>query len=358
MADERKPVISSVWTVGVTPSAKPSAGRTATGSAGRTDRPFREPAKAAPVKDAPVKKPAPTTAASDDDESWFDRKPASAPVSRRESKSIRADRLSKTVPDRDPSYEPEHAAEPVQAHKPPYSKPADTEADAERERRRAEAAARREAAKAEKERLRSEERAAAEAAAARAAALPCRNGYCGRVSKLSEMPEDSIPGRMTRWFTSLFAGDPYSPSQKGYSFFLIPDDPAQGTVAVSVLGDVHLVDGQHVCIKGRLQGRSNLMAQRIWWDTRAESRSFLDEDDKADWAPLADPRAKSAASLRILALLGIVLGFGLLTILINGVIAPLFGWLAVEGPELITTAILLLIGYFWLRNTFRRRRRW
>lgn len=338
MADEKKPGYSSVWTVGVTPSEKP-AKKPAADAAGRTSAYADPPVKKPPVKTPPREKkpawkPAARDIATDAGDDWPDKGLTTTgtgtipPAPKKPDPSTR-----RIVPVEDPAAEA---------------------ARLERERQKAEQARLREEEKRERERKRAEARAAAERAAARAAALPCRNGYCGRVSKLEEMHEDSIPGKMTRWFTALFAGDTYSPSNKGCSFFLIPDDPEGSTLVVRALGDLRLANGQHLCIKGRLQDKNSLVAQRIWWDTRADSMSRMDEDYEPDWAPLADSRGRSAASLRILVVVCIVLGIFLFNVLFNGLLVPLFGWLAVEAPTLIVMGIFIVIGINWLRNSFRR----
>lgn len=335
MADEKKPGYSSVWTVGVTPSGK-TAKKPSSGSAGSSRGPASTPSETVrpPRKPSERDMSASKPAYADVDDGWADEDLDSTsaggvpPVSRKPDR-----KPTRTRPDVDPAAEA---------------------ARLERERLKAEEARRREAERLERERKRTEERAAAEKAAARAAAMPCRNGYCGRVSKLEDMHEDSIPGKLTRWFTALFTGDPYSPSNKGCSFFLTPDDPEGSTLVVRAYGDLRLANGQHLCIKGRLQDKNSLVAQRIWWDTRADSMSRMDEDYEPDWAPLADSRAQSAASLRLLVILGIVLGIFLINVLFNGLVLPLFGWLAVEGPSLIVMLIFIVIGVNWLRNSFRR----
>lgn len=178
---------------------------------------------------------------------------------------------------------------------------------------------------------------------------PLRGGHVGRVLNLQEIPEDDIPPKLTRWFTSLLTGAPYVPTNSGVIFYLQPEegDPDGRVYQVTAYGNLGLANHMRLCVQGRSESSGTIVAHRIERDASVDPAH-------PDWSRVSDRRSRSALSLWVIILAVVFLGY----MAFQGLILPLIAWLIAYGAELLVWIILILIIVFIFRGRRRGRRGW
>lgn len=187
------------------------------------------------------------------------------------------------------------------------------------------------------------------AAAPPAIKPPLRGGHVGRVLSLQEIPEDELPPRLTRWFTSLLTGVPYTPSKTGVIFYLQPEDEDDtGRVyRVTAYGNLGLSNHMRLCVQGHSESSGNLVAHQILRDASVDP-------ERPDWAPVRDRRSRSTLSLWLT-----IIGVGLLAwLLLSELLLPLISWVIAYGGEILTWVIVIVILVAVFGGFGRGRRRW
>ena len=169
-----------------------------------------------------------------------------------------------------------------------------------------------------------------------------RNGYIGTVRGLGELKPESIPGGLTRWFTSMFTGVPFCRDRAGFRFMLKPDAWSdKGSRQVIMYGLVQegfLYDGSKVVVHGRTSGSGSIHANRI----------DLITDDDALPTRVTIMHQMSAlfvwlCTLALIALAYCAVQVGIM--IFNGIM------------QNIVAIIVILIIVVWILSRFRRRRR-
>ena len=178
---------------------------------------------------------------------------------------------------------------------------------------------------------------------------PLRGGHVGRVLNLQEIHEDEIPPRLTRWFTALLTGMPYTPSKTGVIFYLQPEeeDDTGRVYRVTAYGNLGLTNHMRLCVQGHSESTGNLVAHRIERDASVDPAH-------PDWTPVRDRRSRSALSLWATIIAVVVLGW----LLLSELLMPLIGWLIAFGGEILTWVIVIVILVAIFGGFGRGRRRW
>lgn len=178
---------------------------------------------------------------------------------------------------------------------------------------------------------------------------PLRGGHVGRVLSLQEIPKDELPPRLTRWFTSLLTGVPYTPSKTGVIFYLQPEDEDDSSrvYRVTAYGNLGLSNHMRLCVQGHSESSGNLVAHQILRDASVDP-------EHPDWAPVRDRRSRSTLSLWLT-----IIGIGLLAwLLLSELLLPLIAWLIAYGGEILTWVIVIVILVAIFGGFGRGRRRW
>ena len=178
---------------------------------------------------------------------------------------------------------------------------------------------------------------------------PLRGGHVGRVLSLQEIPEDELPPRLTRWFTSLLTGVPYTPSKTGVIFYLQPEDEDDSSrvYRVTAYGNLGLSNHMRLCVQGHSESSGNLVAHQILRDASVDP-------EHPDWAPVRDRRSRSTLSLWLT-----IIGIGLLAwLLLSELLLPLIAWVIAYGGEILTWVIVIVILVAIFGGFGRGRRRW
>lgn len=163
---------------------------------------------------------------------------------------------------------------------------------------------------------------------------PLRGGHVGRVLNLQEIPKDELPPRMTRWFTSLLTGVPYTPSKTGVIFYLQPEDEDEAgrVYRVTAYGNLGLTNHMRLCVQGHSESTGNLVAHRIERDASVDPAH-------PDWTPVRDRRSRSTLSLWLTIIGVVLLGW----LLLSELLMPLIGWLTVFGGEILAWVVVIVI---------------
>ena len=180
-------------------------------------------------------------------------------------------------------------------------------------------------------------------------AVPVRRaprGCSGVVHNVEHYPPNMVPRKLSRWMRSFFMGVPYSSNDAAVSFYVVSDDAGSAREwHVEAVGNVMgLANGLHVEVIGRQNQNGAIDARRIY---------HVSGDDPALWPVLADNRQRSAASVRIITLLGLLVAVSLVMAILS-ILIPAFRFLQAEWPTLVVYAIFIAIGVNWIRRQFRR----
>ena len=93
----------------------------------------------------------------------------------------------------------------------------------------------------------------------------------GYVHGLNELRPEQIPGKMSRWVSSMFSFVPYTRDRVGTYFTVKPDRygdaGARQVIVYGVMMDGFLSNGSHVAVKGRLRGNGTIRANKVYMVT-------------------------------------------------------------------------------------------
>ena len=175
-------------------------------------------------------------------------------------------------------------------------------------------------------------------------ALPSvrRGGITGTVRGYAELKPESIPGGLTRWFTSMFTGVPFCRDRMGFRFMLKPDAWSdKGSRQVIMYGLVQegfLYDGSKVVVHGRTSGSGSIRANRI---------DLITDDDALPTRVTIMHQMPALlvwlCTLALIALAYCAVQVGI--VIFNGIM------------QNIVTIIVILVIVIWLLSRLRRRRR-
>lgn len=171
-------------------------------------------------------------------------------------------------------------------------------------------------------------------------------GCSGVVRNVEHYPPAMVPRKLSRWMRSLFMGVPYSPNDAAVSFYVVSEESAPTREwHVQAVGNVMgLANGLHVEVIGRQNENGAIDARRIYHVTG---------EDPSVWPVLIDNRQRSAASVRILTLIGLFIAANLILAILS-ILIPTFRFLQAEWPTLMVYGIFIAIGVNWIRRQFRR----
>lgn len=172
-----------------------------------------------------------------------------------------------------------------------------------------------------------------------------RKGMVGFVRAYDELKPESVPGGLSRWFTSLFSGAPFCRGRAGFHFVLQPDEysdrGARQVVMYGIVQSGFLSNGSKVIVQGRTSGNGSILAHRIDVIT----------DEESIPTRVAMKSQMSALSVWLCTLLLIGLAYCAVQIAItvfNGIMRNLG----------LIILILIAVGWLWMRTRRRRRSRW